>query len=107
LMLSVSRWYDEIWYPGFIVDNVPLEAIAGGEWDHVSIVVQPSFKVGYLVTEGQGGQGIFLLSLSYGGSKALGNVKDGNRVVLVELHQRVGRAGGNGSRRGCGGPNGG
>jgi hypothetical protein len=48
-----------------------------------------------------------LFSFLYGGGEALGNVKDGDRVVLVKLHQIVGRAGGDGSCRGCGGPNGG
>jgi hypothetical protein len=30
-----------------------------------------------------------LLPFSYGGSEALGNVEDGGRVVLVELHHRL------------------
>jgi hypothetical protein len=47
-------------------------------------------KVGYFVIEGQGGQGILLLPLSYGGGKALGNVEEGGGVVLVELHHRFG-----------------
>jgi hypothetical protein len=39
-----------------------------------------------------------------GGSKALGNVEDSSRVVLVELHHIFGRAGGDGLRRSRGGP---
>jgi hypothetical protein len=42
-----------------------------------------------------------------GGGEALGNVEDSDRVVLVELHHRFGRVGGDGSCRSCGGPNGG
>jgi hypothetical protein len=48
-----------------------------------------------------------LFPLSNGGGEALGNVEDGDRVVLVELHHSFGRAGGDGSRRSRGGPNGG
>jgi hypothetical protein len=48
-----------------------------------------------------------LFSLSNGGDEALGNVEDGDRVVLVELHHRLGRIGGDGLRRSCEGPNGG
>jgi hypothetical protein len=106
-MLTVSHWYDEVWYPGLVVNNIPFGLITDGEWDRILVVVQPSFKVGYLVTEGQDGQGILVFPFSYGGSEALGNVEDGNWVVLVELHHRFGRAGGDGSRRGRGGPNGG
>jgi hypothetical protein len=48
-----------------------------------------------------------LLPLPNGGGEALDNVEDGNGVVLVELHHRSSRGGGDGSRRSCGGPNGG
>jgi hypothetical protein len=46
-----------------------------------------------------------LLPFSYGGGEALGNVEDGGRVVLVELHHRLSRAGGDGSCRSRGGLN--
>jgi hypothetical protein len=106
-MLAIPCWYDEVWHPGFIVNNIPFGAITGGEWDRVLVVVQPSFEVGYFVIEGQDGQGVLLFPFSYGGGEALGNVEDGDRVVLVELHHRFGRVGGDGSCRGHGGPNGG
>jgi hypothetical protein len=46
-------------------------------------------------------------SFADGGGKALGNVEDSGRVVLVELHHIFGRARGDGSCWSCGGPYGG
>jgi hypothetical protein len=37
-------------------------------------------------------------SLSNHGGEALGNIKDSDRVVLVELHYSFSRCGGDGSR---------
>jgi hypothetical protein len=107
LMLAVPHWYDKVWHSGFIINNIPLEAVTCWKWDRILVGVQPLLKVGYFVVKGQGGQGILLLPFSYGGGEALGNVEDGSRVVLVELHHRLGRVGGDGSCRSRGGPNGG
>jgi hypothetical protein len=106
-MVPVPRRYDEVRHPGFIVNNIPFGVLAHWEWDRVSVVVQSLFKIGYFVVKGQGGQGALLLPFLYGGGEALGNVEDGDRVVLVELHHRFGRVRGDGSRRSRGGPNGG
>jgi hypothetical protein len=107
LMFSISCQDDEVWCPSFVIGHVPFGAIAGWEGDCVSVVVQLLLEVRYFVAEGFSSQGVLLIPLSYGGGEALGNVEDGDWVVLVELHHRFGRAGGDGSRRGHGGPNGG
>jgi hypothetical protein len=107
LVLSVSDWDDKAWYPGVVINDVPLGSVAGRKGNCILVVVQPFFQVGYFVGEGEGGLGILLFSLSNGGGKALGNVEDSNGVVLVELHHSFGRGGGDGSRWSRGGPYGG
>jgi hypothetical protein len=106
-MVLVPDRDNKIRGPGVIIKNVPFRSVACWEGDCISVFVQPSFEVGYFVGEGKGSQCVLLLSFVDGGGKALGNVKDGGRVVLVELHHIFGRAGEDGLRRSRGGPYGG
>jgi hypothetical protein len=76
LMFPFSSGDDEVWYPGVVINDVSFRAIAGREWDLVSIGVQLSFKVRYLVSKAKATQGVLLLSFSDGGGEALGNVED-------------------------------
>jgi hypothetical protein len=107
LTLSISDGNDEVRYPGVIIDDISFRLIACREGYRVLIGVQSSLKVRYFVCKDEGGQHILLLPPADGGSKALGNVEDGDRVILVELHHSFSGGGGDGLRRGRGGPYGG
>jgi hypothetical protein len=107
LILPFSAGNDEIWYPGVVIDDVSLGAVAGWEGNCVSVSIQSSFEVAYFVSKAKVSQGVLFFSFSDGGSEALGNVENSSRVVLVELHHMFGRARGDGSCRSHGGPYGG
>jgi hypothetical protein len=49
LVLSVWDEDNKVQYPGVVISDVPFRAVTGGEWDCVSIGVQPSLEVGYFV----------------------------------------------------------
>jgi hypothetical protein len=102
-MLPISNGDNEVQYPGVIIDDISFGSIACQEGDRIPVGVQLSFEVGYLVSKGEGGQHVLFLPPANGGGEALGNVEDGGRVVLVELHHSFGRARGDGSCRGRGG----
>jgi hypothetical protein len=97
LMISISDWDDKAQYPGVIIDDIPLRSVAGEERDRLSVVIQLLLQIGYLIGEGKGSLGVLFFSLSSHGGKALGNVEDGDGVVLVELHHSFGKGGGDGS----------
>jgi hypothetical protein len=103
LMLAVSNRDNKVQYPSVVIDDIPLRVFAGGEGNHAAIDVQSSLEVGYFVSKSKGGQCALLLPSLNSGGEALGNVKDGGRVVLVELHHRFGRARGDGLCRSHGG----
>jgi hypothetical protein len=106
-MIPVSSWYDKVWYPGVIVEDISFRPVARWEGDRVSVIVQSFLEIGYFVHEGKGGQSALLLVLSNHGGEALGNVEDGDRAVLVELHHSFGRGGEDGLHWSHGGPYGG
>jgi hypothetical protein len=97
-MFSISDWDNKAWYPGVVIDDISLRLVAGGEWDHLLIPVQPLLQVRYFVGESKGGLGVLFFSLADRGGEALGNVENGNGVVLVELHHSFSRGGGDGAR---------
>jgi hypothetical protein len=104
LTLSISNRDVKVWYPGVVIDDEPFRAFTDWEGDHVSVGVELSFEVTYLVSEAKVAQGVLFFPLLNSGGEALGNVEDSGRVVLVELHHMLGGAGGEGSCRSCGGP---
>jgi hypothetical protein len=95
---------DKIWYPGVVIDDVPLGMSAGWEGNHATIDIQSLLEIGYLVSEPEDGQLVLLFSFSNGDSKALGNVEDSSWIVLVELYHMFSRARGDGSCRSHRGP---
>jgi hypothetical protein len=107
LVVFVSDWYDKVWYPGVVIEDVSLRSITCWEGDSFSIAVQSFFEVRYFIGEGEGSQHVLLFSFMDHGGEALGNVEDGDRVVLVELYHSFGRARGDGLCRSRRGPNGG
>jgi hypothetical protein len=106
-MLSISHRDNEVQYPGVVIENIPLRSFADGEGNCATVDIQPLLEVRYFVSEPEGSQCALLLPSLNSGSEALGNVEDSGGVVLVELHHRFGRAGGDGSHRSHGGPYGG
>jgi hypothetical protein len=101
LALPISNGDNEVRYPGVVIDDVSFRLITCWERDRIPVGVQSSFKVRYLISEGEGSQHVLFLPPVNGGGEALGNVEDGGRVVLVELHHSFSRARGDGSCRSC------
>jgi hypothetical protein len=102
-MVSIAGQYDEVWYPVFIVNDIPIWPVTCGEGNPVLILVQLFLKIRYLICKGECGRGVLLFPPSNGSGKALGNVEDGNVVVLVELHHSFSKGGGDGACWSCGG----
>jgi hypothetical protein len=97
LEIPVSARDDKVRYPDVIIEDEPIRAVAGGEWDRFPIGVQLPFEVLHFVSESEVTESVLLLSFLNGGGEALGNVEYGGWVVLVELHHIVSSVGEDGS----------
>jgi hypothetical protein len=107
LWFSITGQYNEVQYPVFVVENIPIGSIARWEGNSIPMLIQLFLEVGYFVCKGKCCQSVLLFPPSNGGSEALGNVEDGDMVVLVELHHSFGGGGGDGACCSHGGPYGG
>jgi hypothetical protein len=97
LEFSLTIGDDKVWYPGIVIENESVRAVAGGERDCLMVGVQSPLEVVYLIGETKVAKGVLLLTLSNGGDEPLGNVEDSDWAVLVEFHHVFGSVEGDGS----------